>query len=213
MGGPFSFDITDYEGFNGDNTIRDTVAPNAPFPVKIPGPEPTTQQEIDARRAKALDSVRRTFIELAAPLFVTLPSMYGLALTADGQTMVGSAPADVIVMTRADGVTWRLLLDAKTHLPIQLSWRAKPIVTFSTSSVVSSRGGPPPPPVTLPSGDPTAGLADVEWVMPIRDYRVVDGVNWPRRFTTTYDGKAWEDLRVSRYRLNPKIDPKIFDRK
>jgi hypothetical protein len=54
-----------------------------------------------------------------------------------------------------------------------LVWKAKPVVTFSTSSTLTTRmpvrggqpvGRPVPlPPPALPSGDPTAGLAEVEW--------------------------------------------------
>ena len=211
-GGMMSFEITDYEGFDGDRAIRDTVAPNATIPVTIPGPPPATQQEADDWRAKQLDGLRRLFLQIAVPLFVTTPAVYGLELLpGGGKVPAGSGQADVIIVRHQTGAIWRLMLDEQTHLPVQITWSAKPLVSFSTSSVTSSRGGAPPAPVSIPTGDPTVGLADVEWAISIRDYKVADGLNWPRRFSTTVAGKTYEDVRVSRYRLNPKIDPKVFE--
>jgi len=31
--------------------------------------------------------------------------------------------------------------------------------------------------------------------------------------TTTFDGKKWEDTRIGKYKINPKIDPKKFERR
>lgn len=227
FGGMMNFDITDYEGFNGDHPIKDTVAPNAPMPVVLPaGPPPTTPEAIEEARVKRLAIARATFVEAMLPLFVKLPAAYGLNVDAGGKVMLDKTEMDAIDIRRADGKTWRLLLDPSTHLPAAITWKAKPIVTFSTSTTSTSRvavgpGGivrpadqPPPPNQTqpmLPSGDPTAGLPDADWVMMIRDYKVADGFNWPRRFTSSWNGNQWQDVRVSRYRINPKIDARIFE--
>jgi hypothetical protein len=97
-------------------------------------------------------------------------------------------------------------------------WRAKPIVTYTSSGTMAMRPGdpssargvamPPPP----PSGDPAAGLADVDWELTFGDYRASNGLTWPHRFTTAFDGKTWEDVHLGDFKINPKIDPKIFER-
>jgi hypothetical protein len=109
---------------------------------------------------------------------------------------------------------WRLFLDARTHLPVRLSWMARPIVTLSTTSVASvnertgavASGRPP----GFPAGDPTSGMPDVPWEMTISDYRVADGLTWPHRMTTTVGADKYEELRLGRFRLNPAIDAKVF---
>lgn len=210
MDGPVSFSVTNYDGFNGDAAIDAIVAPDAPMPMTLPGPVPTTAQEIEAARQKRLDRERRIYLETAIPLFVTVPSFYGLQLSAAGKVALDKGQADVVDMRRADGASWRLLLDESTHLPARLMWRAKPIVTTSVSSVVSSRGDRTSM-SPLPSGDPTVGLQDVEWAMTIRDYKLANGLNWPRRLTTTVGGRTWEDVRIAKFAINPKIDPKLFE--
>jgi hypothetical protein len=62
----------------------------------------------------------------------------------------------------------------------------------------------------FPTDDPTAGMADVPWEMTIADYRLADGLNWPHRMVTTVGADKYEELRLSRFRLNPAIDAKVF---
>jgi len=220
-----SFDITDYDGFDGAAVIHEIVAPNSPVPVVIPGPPPATPEEADARRARLLDGKRQMFLRSMIPLFVSLPAPHSLEMTAAGKTPIPGGQADVIDMKRPDGTVWRLLIDDKSHLPVQLMWKAKPVVTMTRTSTATQRvvvgptgatspiqGSLPDPVVSLPAGDPTASLPYVVWTMTIRDYKVAEGLNWPRRFTTSYEGQEYEDLRVSRYRINPKIDLKVFAR-
>ena len=58
--------------------------------------------------------------------------------------------------------------------------------------------------------DPTAGLADVPWETTLSNYKIENGLNWPRTLTTTADGKTFETLRISKIRINLSIDPKKF---
>ena len=227
-GGPMmNFTITDYDGFNGDLAIHDVVAPDAPMPVTIPGPQPRTPEEAAAAKARSLDAVRSKFFEAMIPLFVVPPGGWRLEISFAGKAVLDKSQIDVVDIKRADDKIYRVLLDEQTHLPLRLLWKAKPIVMMSTTSRSTSQVivrptpgrvevlSPLPDPVMpdLPAGDPTAGLPYVQWEMAIRDYKVSDGLNWPRRLTTSYGGQEWEDVRISRYRVNPKLDPKIFDRK
>jgi hypothetical protein len=218
------FEMTSYDGFNGDDVIHAVHAPNSPAPLFIPGPPPGTPEEADARRARLLDSKRQMFLRSMLPLFVLLPTPHASEMTAAGKAPIPGGQADVIEMKRADGTVWRLLIDDKSHLPLQLTWKAKPVVTMIRSSTAVGRvvvgpsgaafpaqGSTANPVTDLPTGDPTASLPLVDWTMTIRDYKVSEGLNWPRRFTTAYAGQEHEDIRVSRYRINPKVDLKIFE--
>jgi hypothetical protein len=216
MGPMGSGDITEFRGFNGDDPIQETIAPDSPVPPVIhAGPAPTTPAEIAAERQRRATVNKRIFVELALPLFGASFGGFPLDFRPAGRVPLATGPADEIDARGPDGSTWFLFLDASTHLPVKLTWRAKPIVTFSTSSIVTTTSSgqvvssSPSTPVVLPS-DPTAGMAMVEWAMTIDDYKTADGLNWPHRFTTTVDGKKYEELRLKQFRLNPKIDAKRF---
>jgi hypothetical protein len=131
-----------------------------------------------------------------------------------------TGPADIVEAKGPDSWRLRLFLDAATHLPVKIAWMDRPFMTFSTSTMVavpmSSRGQMIVPPQSTgtvagpPPGDPTAGMADVEWETTIGDYRVTDTVNWPHRLTTTFAGRKHEDWRLGKFKINPKIDLKRF---
>ena len=201
-----SFTITRYEGLNGDVPIDATESADAPMPVVIPLPPPATATEAAARRERALNNKRHVVARLLVPLLgVPLPAVH--AGVAPGQT-------DTIAIAMADGITMQMSVDAATHRPAQLVWMDKPIVTFSSSGTmtVSQRSGQVTrSPTNLPPpGDPTAGLAPVEWRLTFGDYKTANGLTWPHRFTTTVDGKKFEEMRLGTFKINPKIDPKTF---
>lgn len=206
--------ITRYEGFNGNDPIFDVVAPDLPFPTVIPGgAAPTTPAEIAAARTRQLRARQHAFVEMMLPLFASSWPAYPLAFAA---STAPDAFRSTIAAKGPDDFTWRLAVDPVTHRIATLAWDAKPFVTASVTSTVavSSRGqvldrssGPPP------FGDPTVGLADVPWVVTLSDYRTEDGLTWPHRFLTTVDGKKHADVRLGKYKINPKIDPKIFNRR
>jgi len=62
----------------------------------------------------------------------------------------------------------------------------------------------PPPPMV--AGGPNKVLHELT----LTDYRTDKGVTWPRRITVTVGGAPWETVRISRYEVNPKINPRTF---
>jgi len=62
----------------------------------------------------------------------------------------------------------------------------------------------------IPTGDPTAGLPLVEHQLSLGDYRTSDGLTWPHRLTDRVEGQVAEDMKLGRFRINPKINPRTF---
>lgn len=206
-----SFVITEWHGFNADTPINRTEAPGATIPVVIDPNPPKTPQEVADRAARQLANQRRAFARLALALFATTFPVYPVTLTpAPANQAETGAAFDV---AGADGFTFQLVLDPATRLPARISWMARPIVsgTITRTTTVTSRGDVVSgPPSSLPSGDPTAGMADVPSQISIDDFRVENGLNWPHRLTTTVDGKLYEEIKISKYKINVTIDPKKF---
>jgi hypothetical protein len=172
-----------------------------------------TPDEIAAAAAKAVAVNKQGAVPLALSMFGDSFGSYPLVFSAAGQATAGTKTVDLVIVKSADDFTWTLRLDGVTHLPTTISWMAKPLVFFATSSRTKvTRGGviQSPPSGTPPPGDPTVGLALVEWRMTISDYRVTGGLNWPHKLTTTIDGKPYEEIRLGTFKINPTIDPKRF---
>jgi hypothetical protein len=212
-GGPMPIDITYYRGFRGDELIKRTDA-NIPFP---PEPGPHTPQAIAPRRLEQTQRNKQEFARLALVLFGASFSGYPLAFGYAGQEAVDGRPADVVEGRHSDGFAVRMFVDATTHLPIMLSWQDKPIVTFVTSSSSIVKAGPRGSevlghtPAQVPAADPAAGLPLVEHRLIVSDFERQDGLNWPRRLQHVVGKDVVEDIKVRRFRINPRMDPRKFE--
>lgn len=200
--------VTRRNGFNGDRRINETLS-DIRMPPMPASPLPEATIVLRQKHAMA-----RVLVALIASPGV-IAGTYALADAASAPPLFSPPGSTVVTMAGSGGEPLRLALDGQTHLPAMVSWINRPIVSFSTTStaVVSSRGDVirSTPPGTLPSGDPTAGMADVEYRMALTEYKLDKGVQWPRRLTTTIGDQPFEAVRVNRYEINPKINPRTFE--
>jgi hypothetical protein len=167
-------------GFNGDDVIYDVISSGP-----IPAPPSTSNRTALPYRKKLARLMLLMFAASSPGAPLTLERVEGM---------------DAMDATGWGDTTWRLFFDPATHLPLRLTWMAKPIVTFSASSGTR---------VMLPA-DPTEGMADVPWELVASGYKVENGLNWPRTITESYDGKRYETTKFSKIKINPVIDPKKF---
>lgn len=126
-------------------------------------------------------------------LFAASFSGYPLEFSSEPNDAIGPGRPDVVVAKGLDGARWTVTLDRATHLPSLLSWLAVRLEP-STSDVTFRAPG--------------AGIA--QWETTVGDYRVDRGVNWPHKLTTWSNGKMYQEIKISTYMINPKIDPKTF---
>jgi len=203
-------------GFRGDARIS---RHDSDFPLP-PDPSGDTPAQRAAHDAIVVRNLKHEFSRFAIAL-VGIPAVDPLDVAYEAQRAVGGKTCDVLRLRASDGYTALLAVDTATHLPVMVSWMAAPIVTITTSSTVvttSQRGQPPSsvtmppmPPPSFPTGDPTAGLPLVEHQIVFEDFKVTDGLTWPHRFVEKVGGEVYTTIRVGKFKLNPKIDPKLFD--
>jgi len=207
-GGPLPpFSTTDFAGFNANALIRDhRVTGNPPMPTFIPDPRVKTAADAAAARAALVTAYKREFIKLVVPLFAQSLSAYPLSF----ERVSLEADGAVITFTTPDSVRWELSFDPKSHLPVKLSWMESPPMVVSTSSMITVGGNGGVASSTSQPNMPLAPGAPARWELTMSDYRVADGINWPRRMTTTVGGAKTEEWQFSKIRINPKIDDKDF---
>ena len=51
-------------------------------------------------------------------------------------------------------------------------------------------------------------MGPIRWLF--KDFKVQDGITWPRVIEEEFDGKS-EEIRLGRVKINPKIDSGKFD--
>jgi len=210
--GPLEIDVTYYNGFKGAELIRWTEA-NIPFP---PEPGPQTPAAIAQRRAENLLRQKQIFARLCLVLFGKSIAGYPLQFTAVASSTIEGRAVDIIDANAADGFVVKLYVDSATHLPTRLTWEAPApvLVTTSMSSQVMVRGGQvasqtPAQSASVPALPPPGAV--VTWQLVASDFKIQNGLNWPRRLRVMADREVHEDMRLGSFRINPKLDPRKFD--
>jgi hypothetical protein len=209
---PMDIDITYYRGFRGDVLIRRTDS-NIPFP---PDPGPQTPAAIADREQRMLQSNKRDFARLAVALFGKSFAGSPLVFSFAGPETVDGQATEVVDMQAPDGFAMRMYVNQSTHLPALIAWQgpAETVITTRSTSVATVRGDQvisETPTAFGPVVAPTAAPPNVMWRLVLSDFKVQDGLNWPHRLKVTTGTKVTEDVRLGKFKINPKIDARKFD--
>jgi hypothetical protein len=221
-------------GFNGDTLIQS--APQGPARMAPPprqgGPPPPAGAA--APGGGAVAAVKQDFARLTLGLLATSFSAYPLTFGYAGQAEAPEGKADVIDVKGPQNFTARLFIDAKTRMPLMLSWTTPP-------NLVPVPAGQPPP-ASLPPGSvtfetptPPAATATAEEKKKFEDealaartkamaaarptenriyygeYRDVDGFRFPFRLRRAIGANTIEETVFDRFRVNAKVDARKFE--
>jgi len=223
-------------GFNGANLVQNPPPVIAAPPARAGQPPPTPEQ-LDAQRkarlAASVTTAKQDFARLALGMFASTFDAVPLTFAYVGQAEAPQGKADVIDGKGAGNVSWRLYVNADTHVPIMLSWQGPPtgvVITVPGQPLPQSVApgavvvtGPPAPAATASQAEKDQYAKDVqalrtktqaapiEYRLYYADYRDVEGVQFPFRLRRAIGTDTTEETTFDRFRLNTKIDPKKFD--
>jgi hypothetical protein len=212
-------------GFNGDRFVQSPVP--QPPPARPGGPPPPTPAQLEAAARQQLLNAKQDFARLMLGLFASSYSSFPLTFAYVGQAEAPQGRADVLDATGAGGFAARLFIDGKTHLPIMVSWQARPAPARGRGP---GPGGPPPggaPPrgasagaaapggAAAPAGGtpgaPPAAPPMVENRLYFAEYREFSGMQLPTRVRRAVAGETTEETTFDRFRINARVDPRRFE--
>jgi len=203
-------------GFNGDRFVQ-SPAPQPP-PARPGGPPPPTPQQLEAAARQQLMTAKQDFARLMLGLFASSYSSFPLSFTYAGQAEAPQGKADVLDVTGAGEFAARLFIDGKTHLPVMLSWQARPAPARGRGPGGAAPGGPPrggPPPEGAARGAAPASApappAPVENRLYFAEYREFSGLQLPTRVRRAVAGETTEETTFDRFRINARVDPRRFE--
>jgi hypothetical protein len=133
-------------------------------------------------------------------LLLTAPEGLDVGYTYAGEESVDGNSCDVIA-AEAAGSSFRLYLDKSSHLPRMMTFQgAKPMIfTFTSKEGEVKASGGEPMVFTRKVGAPETA----QFAVKFSDYRSVNGVQLPYRWTQTIGGKDDEVLEITSYEVNP----------
>jgi hypothetical protein len=133
-------------------------------------------------------------------LLLTAPEGLDVGYTYAGEESVDGNSCDVIA-AEAAGSSFRLYLDKSSHLPRMMTFQGvKPMIfTFTNKEGEAKSTGGEPMTFTRKIDAPETA----QFAVKFSDYRTVNGVQLPYRWTQTVGGKDDEVLEITGYDINP----------
>lgn len=217
-------------GFNGDRFVQ-SPAPQPPA-ARPGGPPPPTPQQLEAAARTQLVNAKQDFARLMLGLFAASYPSHPLTFAYVGQAEAPQGRADVIDVKGPGDFAARLFVDAKTHLPIMVSWQARQPPARGRGAgrpggppAATPQAGAPPPGGAPPAGaaaappggappaaaPPAAPPPAVENRLYFAEYRSFDGLQLPTRVRRAVAGDTTEETTFDRFRINARVDPRRFE--
>ena len=126
---------------------------------------------------------RRQFGLLTLALLGRSLESYPWTPVTNGTATLNGRPVEYVEARGPDRFTARLYVDASTHLPIMIAWDADA---------------------------PGVGRPDAAGRIEFSDFKREDGVNWPHRMKRATPTEILEDIRLGRFKINPRLDAARF---
>jgi hypothetical protein len=203
-------EVTRVRALDGDKAWTDTSSGGGAGNTRVMIlPPKTSGDNIEAAREKWMQS---ELARLALGLLLAQPSSQSFELTYAGEAEAQDGRADVLDVKTPGGPGMRLFLDQKTHRPLMISYRGVPPRVNMNKTTTTNKAD-----LDKIIKEKTAGAApvgahpDTEIQLVFSDYRQVNGVLLPHRMSKVADGKVFEELEVTKYKLNPaELSPRQF---
>lgn len=172
-------------------------------------------------RFDPLPRVRAEYWRTALALMPGTAATSGLTFKYVGKAESPDGEAEVLDATGEGNFAARLFVDAKTHLPIMITYKDRDQTQGRMMQVQRREGespeqlrqrieeerkkreaaGPPPPPPM------------VEYTMFLADHKKVDGLTFPQRITLQIGEKPAQEWELKKFKVNAKVDEEQFKRK
>jgi hypothetical protein len=175
------------------------------------------QAGVDPERLKAIQRAQRQQ-EVARLMLGTLMATSGTAAWI-GTAQAPEGTADVLEITQQGHPPVRVLLDAKTHLPLMLMWQgaaARGGGASAAAAPAAGRGGRGRFSGAgfgeLTAGDAAGrgGAPQSTIEMYVSGYKPVNGVMLPHVISRGSEGLVQEELEIKSYKVNPNFKANTF---
>jgi hypothetical protein len=118
--------------------------------------------------------------------------------------------AHVLEFKTPDGVTTRMLVDERRHVPLMVSWTGFPSGLSNRTNNNNNRGGGRGRDGGGNRGGSVAPTTRAPLQVYVSDYKSVSGLRLPHLVQSGANDETNEELVVKSYRINPPFKPEIF---
>lgn len=189
-------EVTTADGKKFTIVTRGTGDGNATFTTKE-GDKVMLREKVAGPHGAGHDN---ELLRTTLSLLLTAPEGVDVAYKYAGEANLDGTTADVVIASTA-GSSFKLFFDRGTSLPLGVSYLGHAPVMIKMRKADDGSAPSEKDVVTFSRKiDPSAGT---ETFVRFADFRSVDGLMLPYKWTTTVGGKSGEVFDVSSYELNP----------
>jgi hypothetical protein len=183
-------------GFNGTRLIGEMSG------------SPAAVERMLAIGPRASSPWHREFLRFMLAWLLTAPEPYGVQFSDGGVAEIAGEQANVIEATGEDQFAARLCFDEQARL-LMLTYQeppppARPMAAARQEAKPLEKGGGLFTSIERP-------LEQLNIQLRLTDYRADDGIVFPHLMSTESGGKLLEQWKISRFKVNPPLDPKHFE--
>lgn len=154
-------------------------------------------KKIAVARAQAYPK-QNEFHRLSLALLLTAPQGVDVTYSFVGESILDGAPVNIVNATVL-GSVYKIYFDAGSSLPVAMSYQShSPKVFMFKKSDMEATGD-----VLVKTSGETAITAQTEKLVKFSDYRSVNGVQLPYKWTTEVEGTVSDVFEVTQYEVNP----------
>lgn len=175
--------------------IRRVEGGNATFTTNSDGGKPM----IITENVKGVSHPRQNeMLRLTLALLMTAPQGIDVSYTFGGEESVDGTNCNV-VNAEFGGETFKIFLNKSSNLPVAMNYRGHNMAKVVTTSKMPKGDAENMKVIVKSAGD----MQTVDYQVKFSDYRSVNGVQLPYRWTTTSAGNPNETMEVTAYEVNP----------
>jgi hypothetical protein len=160
-------------------------------------PKPPNNNTANAALEKRL---RKEWVALSIVWLATAPESFPLQFNFVETVKTSNGLVEAIEITGPEDFAAQLFLDQKTMLPAMISYRD--FVFPSAGYVVSATAD-------IPQGE----AQEIAVQLLFSDYRTANGISLPHVIIKAVNGAMVSEWKIEKYKLNPDLKPKRFEKK
>jgi hypothetical protein len=182
-----------------------------------PGGAQPTPEQIEAMLRR---SYRNEFTRYLLAVLLTTPPSVSVEYKYVGESNVEETAADVVEVSGPDKFAVRIFFDKQSHIPLLLSYRGNKPRIITSFSRGGDRSVKPEDAVKHAkeeaekklAAEPAAPPEEVDFFIRLTDYKKVNGLSLPHKFTFLTEAEVSEEFQISKYQVNPQFKPERFQK-
>ena len=206
-------------GLNGDHAWTGSGGGGGGMFFRMAGPGgkdiPPEQIEAIQKKQFGLEFTRYLLAILIMP-----PPSLAVEFKYAGESHVEDAKADVIEVTGPDKLAVRLFFDKQTHLPLLLSYRGNKPRIMTAFKMSTDKNAKPDEAaksreeaMKKMASEPMQKPEEVDFFIRLADYKRVNGLSLPHKFTFLTESDVSEEFEISKYQLNAQFKSDKFEKR